>query len=204
MPGCQSEPALTRAQRQVTELEAIFAAHADGLVIYGPDGEIRSMNPAARALFGVGAGAGSDYAELTRALEPLDADGDPLPLDELPSRRAMRGELVRGFVMAVHTANGLVWYSASAAPLWTADGAIAGAVLSCIDITHLRQLKEEREQVIRALTHDARTRLNVIRAHGELLGRSAAAPEDARRRAGVVVANTRQLAAIIDALVEGR
>jgi PAS domain S-box-containing protein len=206
MPGAgtQSEQTLRRAQRQVTELEAIFSAHADGLVLYGPDGEIRSMNPAARELFGIGDDAATDYSELTRTLAPIDAAGDPLPIDELPSRRAMRGELVKGFVMAVHTAAGLVWYSASAAPLWTEDGAIAGAVLSCVDITRLQRLKEEREQVIRALTHDARTRLNVIRTHGEVLGRAPVHPDDVRRRAGVIVSSTGQLADIIDALVDGR
>jgi PAS domain S-box-containing protein len=203
MPGTQPEQLLTRARHQVTELEAIFAAHADGLVIYGPDGEIRSMNPAAREMFGASDGSEGEYAELMKALAPLDADGDPLPLDELPSRRAMRGELVHGFVMAVHTAKGLVWYSASAAPLWTADGAIAGAVVSCVDVTHLRRLKEEREKLVRALTHDARTRLNVIQTHGELLGRAAVDAEDARRRGGIIVSSTRRLAGIIDALVDG-
>jgi len=188
-----------------TELEAIFSAHADTLVIYGPDGEIRRANPAARELFGVVEGEDpGHYRERLKALAPIDERGEPLDLDQLPSRRALRGETVKGFVVAVHNASGRVWTSASAAPLWAADGSIAGAVVSSVDITHLRRLQEEREQVIRALTHDARTRLNVIRTHGELLGRAAVDEEDARRRAGIIVSNARQLAEIIDALVDGR
>ena len=193
---------LARAQRQALELEAILSAHADGLVIYGPDGEIRSMNPAAREMFGVGHGAEADYRDAVKALAPLDASGDRLDLDELPSRRAMRGEHVKAFVMAVQTAKGLVWLSASAAPLRAGDGAIVGAVLSCIDVTHVRRLSDERGRVIRALTHDARTRLNVIRTHAELLGRGDFSGDDARRRGGIIASNACRLAELIDALVE--
>jgi PAS domain S-box-containing protein len=193
-----------RAQRQASELEAIFTAHADGLIIFGQDGEIRSMNPAARELFGIGEGPIGEYRELLKALAPADERGEPLDLDEVPSRRAMRGEVVKGSVTAVHTARGLVWYSSSAAPLRAPDGTIAGAVVSCVDITHLHRLQEERERGIRTLTHDARTRLNVIRTHGELLGLAAVNEEEARRRAGIIVSNVRQLADIIDALVHGR
>lgn len=186
------------------ELEAIFAAHADAMVIYDRDGRIRAMNPAAREMFGVGEAPVAEYRDLTRALAPLDARGEPLDLDALPSRRAMRGESVRGFVLAVHTARGRVWYSASAAPLWATDGAIAGAVLSCVDITHLRRLQDEREQLIRALTHDARTRLNVIRTHAELLGRTDVREDAVRRRAGTIGTSACRLAELIDVLVEGR
>ena len=186
------------------ELAAIFAAHADGLVIYGRDGEIRAMNPAARDLFGVSEPPAGSYRELSAGLAPLDAAGAPLDLDQLPSRRAMRGEHVRGFVMAVHTARGRVWYSASAAPLWAADGAIAGAVLSCVDVTHLRRLQEDCDELTRALTHDARTRLNVIQTHAELLAHADAGEETVRRRAAVIESSARRLSALIDALVEGR
>lgn len=202
-PEDEREHLLVRAQHNATELEAIFSAHADGLIIYGPDGQIRAMNPAARELFGIAEGEGTDYRELVKKLVPLDEQGDPLDLDELPSRKAMRAELVKAFVIGVHTSRGRVWYSASAAPLRAADGSIAGAVVSCVDITHLRRLQEEREQVIRTLTHDARTRLNVIQTHGELLAAGAFQEEDARRRARIIVANTRQLAEIIDARVGG-
>lgn len=58
--------------------------------------------------------------------------------------------------------------------------------------------------MIRSLTHDARTRLNVIRTHGELLGRVALEEEDVRRRAALIVESARRLADIIDAHVGGR
>ncbi len=202
-PG-DRERLLAEGPLDAPELAAIFSAHADGLVIYGRDGEIRAMNPAARELFGFSEAPQGSYREVTAALEPLDSDGAPLDPAALPSRRAMRGEHVRGFVMAVHTSRGRVWYSASAAPLWAADGAIAGAVLSCVDITHLRTLQEEREQLIRVLTHDARTRLNVIRTHAELLGHADVGEETVRRRAGIVESSACRLSELIDALVDGR
>ncbi len=198
--GCATP--FASADRHAIELEAIFRAHADGLVIYGPDGEIRSMNPAAREMFGVREGEPPSYRQAMEPLAPVDATGERLDPAAQPSRRAMRGEGVKGFVMGVQTAKGRVWLSASAAPLRAADGEVVGAVLSCVDVTHLRQLAEERERVIRTLTHDARTRLNVIRTHAELLGRGESTDEDVRRRGGAIAANTCRLADLIDGLVE--
>lgn len=199
----ERERILARAQRHATEVEAILEAHADGLVIYGADGRIRSMNPAAREMFGLRDGDPSDFQDVVRRLEPVDERGEPIGADLMPSRRAMRGELVRGMVVGVHTRCGLAWHSASAAPLRSRDGTVSGAVLSLVDVTHLRRLKEERELVIRALTHDARTRLNVIRTHGEILGRAEITEGDARRRGGIIVSSSQRLARTIDALVEG-
>jgi signal transduction histidine kinase len=204
--GSEGETNSERPRGQATALEAIFCAHADCLIIYGPDGELERMNPAAREMFGVDEGANVDYRELVKSLVMLDGQGEPFEFEQLPSRRALRGELVKGVVIALHNARGRVWYSSSAAPLRAPDGAIVGAVVSSVEITHLRRLQEEREQTIRALTHEARTRLNVIQTHGELLCGTAATSGDgsARRRAEVMVSNVRQLAGIIDALVGDR
>lgn len=191
---------LEEARRHAAEVEAILAAHADALVIYGPDGEIRMTNPAARELFGAPDGA-AGYRQVTLGLAPVDARGEPLDVERLPSRRAMRGEAVRGELVGVHVRGRLTWYSSSATPLRSAEGVVMGAVLSLVDVTHVRRLQEERELMIRALTHDARTRLNVIQSHGELLGR--AGTEDARRRGGIIVTSSRRLAETIDALVVG-
>lgn len=201
----ERERLLARAQRYAAEVEAILATHVDGLVIYGEDGEIRSMNPAARQLFGVPEGEPiPPYAELVRRIRPLDARGDPVDLRRFPSRRAARGEHVARAVTVVQAQRGPVWLSTSAAPLRGPDGAVVGAVVSVVDITHLHQLQEEREQTIRTLTHEARTRLNVIQTHGELLERAEVTEATARRRAGLIVSNARQLAHMIDTLVDGR
>jgi signal transduction histidine kinase len=195
---------IEEALRRSDHLEAVFAAHAEGLTIHAADGEVIRLNPAARELYDVAAGNGREsYRERMAALAPIDASGAPLRFEDLPTRRALRGELVRGFVLALHNTRGRVWVSVSVAPLRGPDGVVVGAVGTSVDITPLRRLEEERERVIRALTHEARSVLQVIRTQGELLG-SAPLEEQARRRAESIVSSARKVAGIIDALVGGR
>lgn len=204
----ERERLLARAQRHAAEVEAILSTHAAGLVglvIYGSDGEIRSMNLAARRGFGVPERDPTPhYREIMRSLRTVDAQGHPLEPEQVPSRRALRGESVQGVLVEVCTPNGRGWSSVSAAPLRTADGTIEGAILTFVDVTHLRELQDEREQTIRTLTHDARTRLNVIQTHGELLGRANVTEAIARRRAELIVSNAQRLSEMIDTLVGGR
>jgi PAS domain S-box-containing protein len=201
----ERERLLASAQRHAAEVEAILSTHADGLVIYGADGEIRSMNPASRRLFGVPEGEPiPEYGELMKRLRPLDVRGTPVDLTQFPSRRAARGEHVERAVTVVQTPGGPVSLSTSAAPLKGPDGATVGAVVSFVDITHVRRLQEEREQTIRTLTHEARTRLNVIQTHGEMLGRAEVTEAIAQHRAALIVSNAHRLAEMIDTLVDGR
>ncbi len=202
----ERERLLARAQREMETILSTYAAGLVGLVIFGSDGEIRSVNSAARRGLGLPEGEPTpDFREIMRRLETADVQGDPLAPEQVPSRRALRGECVQGVLVEVCTPNGRGWQSVSAAPLRTADGTIEGAILSCVDVTHLRELQDEREQTIRTLTHDARTRLNVIQTHGELLG-SANVTDDTvvRRRAELIVSNARRLSEMIDTLVGGR
>ncbi|HEY3353641.1 MAG TPA: ATP-binding protein [Polyangia bacterium] len=196
---------LEAAARSAAELEAIFAAMAEGVVTYGPRGEIVRVNPAAAAAL--------PHTEAERALPLAERwacfpvarpDGTPFPLDDSPVARALRGEVVRGVVMVVRRPDREVWVSASGAPLRTPEGRVTGAVVTLTDISRLHELQEQHEDVLRAVSHDLRTPLSVIQLQAQRLGRALADAGHASERQAAVSIETaaRRMGTMINELVE--
>ncbi|MCL4533842.1 MAG: PAS domain-containing protein [Bacteroidetes bacterium] len=161
------------ARRQADNLEATITSITDGVLIYGSNGEIERMNPAAERILG--------YSEaelqlpLSRRMAMLAVEtleGEPFTAEELPPRRAMRGEMVQGVVMAIRTAGRQpVWVSASAGPIRGAQGELLGAVVTFTDITALRESQEQREEFLHRISHDLRNSLTAVTVQAELLHR---------------------------------
>jgi PAS domain S-box-containing protein len=82
-----------RAARE--QLDAILRGVADGVVVQREDGTFIYANDAAARLAGFATAdeyVGGQSLAISRSLSVVDADGRPLPLDQLPARRAFRGE----------------------------------------------------------------------------------------------------------------
>ncbi len=166
------EALLVHSMRDVAELEATISAIADGVIIYGPKAEIIRMNHAAEELFGF-----TPELEQRPFEERLDfyqfetADGKPLAPEEHPPRRALRGEICTGIILAFNKKAEAHRYclSISAAPIRYPDGNIMGAVATFADITALRELQQRQEDLLHIVSHDLRIPLTVIYGHIQLL-----------------------------------
>src|SRR5450432_2146494 len=95
----QLEERLLLSEQQATsrfhQLEAIFEAISDGLVVYDADGQIVRTNPAGRNVFTLKSHAdkyGEQPAELTHRYAIMDENGQPLSLEQTPVMRVLRGE----------------------------------------------------------------------------------------------------------------
>jgi PAS domain S-box-containing protein len=122
------------------------------------------INPAARTLFHLDAVAGfteQTIEERAALTWPRDAEGVPLPYDEVPPVRVLRGELLRGTnsdevlvrLPDGHDARVLV----TGAPLRDTDGAMTGAVVTYQDITEQRraEMTIRFQSSLLDRTHDA-------------------------------------------------
>ncbi|HEY3357710.1 MAG TPA: GAF domain-containing sensor histidine kinase [Polyangia bacterium] len=168
--GREREVLLGQVQQHAAEREAALAAMPAALVTFAAGGEILRLNPAAERLLGAAPG-GTPAARL----EALD--GRVLREAELPWARALRGETVRGALVVVRGPERATWVSVTAAPI-AAAGAPAGesgAVATLTDVTALHDLEEQREDLLRAISHDLRTPLTLILLKAQLLGRD---PQD--------------------------
>jgi PAS domain S-box-containing protein len=162
------------AEHLAAQREATLESIAGGVIIFNPEGEVVQANAAMERMWGSGADElPRQFAERAQALQIEPADGRPFPIDELPVQRALRGETVSGVIMVFHRGDGGIgWLSASAAPIKDRDGTISGVVGTYTDINQLRELEEQRENMINTISHDLRMPLTVIRGHAQLLKRS--------------------------------
>lgn len=156
--------------RRADELDAIINSIADGVVVYNADGTVRRLNEAALV---------SQHLRETDPAIPLaerrgmvvrDEQDQPLPIERLPSIRALAGETVHFQVTHVQQLDGTWnWFATSAAPLHNRSGEITGAVSTFRDITESRQAQDELqrhrdhlEELVQARTAEVQERSRIL------------------------------------------
>ncbi|MHB1415282.1 MAG: PAS domain-containing sensor histidine kinase, partial [Chloroflexota bacterium] len=194
-------------ERLLAELDATLASIADALIVYDPQGNILRLNAAAERLFGYGgsqrkAGLGERMA----SLQVRGPDGRPIPVDELPLVRALRGETVVGAVAVIQPSpERTVWLSLSAAPIRDHQGGVLGAVGTYTDITDLHNLQEQREDFIRTISHDLRQPLTVIQGQTQILQHALASEGGDGRNPqslAAILAGAKRMGSLIKDLVD--
>jgi PAS domain S-box-containing protein len=141
--------AQVRAREQLealaTERRAILSQIADVVISLDAEARIAFMNDAAATIY-PGLQAGHTFAEQTTGLGLLRLDGTPMPTDELPTSRALRGERVLGEEWVVRHPDGRRFrVQGNAVPLHDDAGTIRGAVLTVRDVTEPRRLQRQLE-----------------------------------------------------------
>ena len=159
------------ARERASQLEAIFEAVTDAVLVYDGEGQIVQMNKAAHQL--MKRLLLSDYATyVTRSLKERvaqvaasDEQGHPLPIEQSPPSRILAGEVLT----PDNTADIVLWgingqfvhLSITGGPLRDAQGQITGAVTVSHDVTERRRL-EQIERQMHAETEARRALLQLI------------------------------------------
>lgn len=144
----RAEGAASKAARAAVELEAIFNGISDAVIFYDAQGKPRRANPAAVQAYGFNP-VGKSREDIRRALSLSDHNGKVLELEELPSSRALAGEVIREERLTLTRSDGEVRHiMVSATPLTNEHGERSGAVLSWKDITAMQAAIRAQEQLI--------------------------------------------------------
>jgi signal transduction histidine kinase/PAS domain-containing protein len=153
-----AEQARRIAAARAHELETFFGTLTDAVMLFGMNGEVTLLNPAARALLSPEPAPGHfdrPLAERGTRTQVYDEHGNPLALAEWPYSRILRGEVLTGAnaVDVVYTwASGhTMQVSVSGAPVRDADGGITGALCILHDVTERRQLERRTHEALEAL-----------------------------------------------------
>ena len=144
-------------QKQTGILTSILNSIADGVVVADQQGQFLVWNPAAGRIIGLGP-VDNPAANWTEAYGLYKTDRTtPYPAEELPLRRAVRGETVTDvelFVLNKARAEG-AFLSVNGTPLVDAQGQIQGGVVIFRDVTGpkeaaeaLRHSEEQARQII--------------------------------------------------------
>ena len=122
------------------QLEAILRGVADAVTAQAADGRLLFANEAAVAMLGYESSEallGAPIGEVVERFEMLDEDGEPLPLDSLPGRRAfVTGEASEAIVRFRVRATGEErWSAIKATPIRDQDGRAVMAINVIEDIS---------------------------------------------------------------------
>ncbi len=134
------------AQRRAEQLDAVFTAMMDAVIVYNAEGKVIKANPAAIEAYGFDP-TGINQEELVRKLQLRYPDGRLVPVEELPSSRALRAEKVYGERLLLTNSRGedlTILNSASSLP--SEDGGLAGAVVVWRDVSERERLLAGIEQ----------------------------------------------------------
>jgi hypothetical protein len=122
------------------QLAAALGTLAEAVTVQSVDGRLLFANSAALELLGfpsLEAFVAADPSSITMRYRQYRPDGTPMPFDELPGRRVLRGEAAMSeLVRWIDVDRGdLRWSLVKAAPLLDDDGALVGAVNVIEDVT---------------------------------------------------------------------
>ncbi len=133
------------------QLQAILSGVADAVTAQAPDGKLMFANEAALELLGF-----ESYEELQDApgdwirdrFEILDEDGNPMPTEDLPGRRALAGDGNRAEAVVrfrLRATGEERWSAVKATPILDDDGFVTMAINVIEDITtHKRAERAQR------------------------------------------------------------
>jgi PAS domain S-box-containing protein len=123
-----------------------------GVILFGPDGAWRFVNQATCDLLGRPAEELIGLSVASPELDVRDASGNPIPVDERASARALRGETVRGLEVSMARGDGSrVYMLFNSAPLRDRDGRITGALTAMLDISERRAAQERLARLLQTL-----------------------------------------------------
>lgn len=161
------------AQHRASELETVLDTMAEAVYVVDTRMRLVRLNRAYARLVGLGGTreiVGS-ILEHVRALKPREESGRLLAPDELPSARALRGEVFSNQLVVVTPigTDGDSYLSVSGAPIRDPSGEIVAAVNVARDVTEIKEVDRLKDEFISVASHELRTPLTVIKGFTQIL-----------------------------------
>lgn len=136
-------------------LAAIVEALAEGVMLIGSDGRVRTCNPAAERILGFSRAQMMGRGSADAPWRTVRSDGAPCPVDDHPATLALRtGKAVSNVILGVYRPDGsLAWLSINAGPLTRAGEAHPHAV-----VVTFTDVSDQVERHRRLREHESRFR----------------------------------------------
>ena len=172
-------------RRKTDEFEQITGSMQEGLVLLSSEGNILSINPAAKAIFAPGDDClGKNFLAIDRSAA---------------MRRGVNDALDKGRGFARATKNGRE-YQFDLSRISSGD-AVIGAVLLAFDITERSNAEQLRREFSANVSHELKTPLQGIIGSAELLESGLVKPEDQPRFLGRIHQEAARLVSLIEDII---
>ena len=169
------------------ELQAVISHLKEGIILLSQDGEILSINPAARTL-----------------LEPSGSSariiGKPLKEVSIPSLLHVADNALHGNRSEQITELKNGHYQITASPV-IADGQISGAALLLLDVTQKQKAEQMRREFTANVSHELKTPLHVISGYAELLKNNLVKPSDLCPFADKIYTEAQRMAKLVEDII---
>ena len=194
-------------QRARADLEALVNISPVGVVVFdAKTGDLVSANDETRRIFGRFDLTGRPLSQILKVLTLRRTDGSDIPMDELPTSRAIRDdETVLGDEVVIHLPDGrAVTTLVNARPIHRNDGTIASVVATLQDITLLDEVRRQRAEFLSNVSHKLRTPLTTIKGSTSTLLSSPYPldPAETRQFLRVIDEQSDQMRHLINSLID--
>lgn len=157
----------------LARFESVVSSLSDGLVLFDAQGNRVILNPAARRLHGMpdGVDAFEERSENIKGFDVRDLEGKPVPLEDWPSSRALRGETFSGQELRLRRLDsGSEWIASySGGPVLDEAGRQVYAVITFHDVSKQRAAEQALQTAVQArdrflsiASHELRTPLTTL------------------------------------------
>jgi PAS domain S-box-containing protein len=161
------------------QLNAILQTITDGVTVQNKNGTLIYANSAAAAMSGFDSAEemvrafstpGKGPAKKLTTFQILAENGEPLPSERMPGRRALSGEREPHEIVQYISGNGQrMWSSIRARPVFAADGTVEMAVNVIYDLTATKEADVRKDEFIGMASHELKTPLTIIKVLGQFL-----------------------------------
>ncbi len=187
------------------KLQTVVDTMVEGVVLADRHGQIILANRAAVAMLAIGSldVRSVTLEEMPRVYDVRDMQGAPLPVEQLPIARALRGERFfdERIQIGDHAGN-LHVVACSGAPVVGDAGGIEGAVVVFRDVTPQTARERARDDFLAIAAHELRSPLAAIHGFARMLHDHRDAPADITTRGLMLLTqHTDQLLALVDRLL---
>lgn len=132
-------------KEKAEELETVFETITDALVISDKDGKILAMNSNAKNTMGMLIKSGNIEFNFDE-MQYMDINHQLIPLDEMPHKRAARGEKTSNFKFIAGPPGREKFIVSNVSPVFDAHGNFVLAVMCCRDITEHKKVEISLER----------------------------------------------------------
>lgn len=151
------------AAERANQLEAVFGALTEGLILTDVDGAAIRSNAALARILGLDGEPVPPLDTFRARFNLRDEAGDVIPQERYIAPAALGGATATGQLRRFRDARGEErWMSVSASPVRDETGAITGAAMTMRDVTEERQGTLERERLLREVEERRRFVQTVI------------------------------------------
>lgn len=197
----------TSERRRADELDAIIEHMAEGVTVVDASGQIVHLNRAARQIWQLSwPDEQHGHVGELGGFDVRYPDGRPVPVEELPINRVLRGESFSGLEVVYVRRDGRRYYLRfGGSAVRDEAGRVALAVTVYHDVTEIRALERQREEFVSVVAHDLRSPLTIIRGYASLLSRLTPHQHDCeqeRKAVGAIDASARQLDRMVADLLD--